>query len=137
MCGALRRPTTCGIAAHRGGWRTWNRTTGLHSPPQHPWTLQTRDGKDAVRLQGTHCTSSTAGGCALANAGAGIFAAPQFALEAEVAAGRLVRVLPSVKLPQVTLYAAWPGRHEPPAKTRAFIELAKARLGGSRRSSKV
>ena len=32
--------------------------------------------------------------------------------------------------PQVSLYAAWPGRMEPPAKTRAFIELAKARLRG-------
>jgi DNA-binding transcriptional LysR family regulator len=94
----------------------------------HPWTLPTRDGQDAVRLQRSISTSSTAGGRALALAGAGIFAAPRFALDAEITAGRLVRVLPTVKLPLVTLYAAWPGQHEPPAKTRAFIELAKARL---------
>jgi DNA-binding transcriptional LysR family regulator len=98
------------------------------TPIPHPWTLQTRDGKQSVRLQRTISTSSTAGGRALAAAGAGIFAAPQFALEEAVAAGRLTRVLPTLKLPQVALYAAWPGRGEPPSKTREFIELAKARL---------
>ncbi|MET0335332.1 MAG: LysR family transcriptional regulator [Rhizobacter sp.] len=93
----------------------------------HPWTLQTRDGKQSVRLNRTLGTTSNAGGRALAMAGGGIFAAPSFTLEPEVAAGRLVRVLPTVKLPQVTIYLAWPGKGEPPAKTRAFIELAKAR----------
>ena len=34
----------------------------------------------------------------------------------------------------LSLYAAWPGRIEPPARTRAFIELAKARLGARRRA---
>jgi DNA-binding transcriptional LysR family regulator len=95
----------------------------------HPWTLQTRDGKQSVRLHRSIGTTSNAGGRALAVAGAGIFAAPSFGLELEVAAGRLVRVLPTLKLPQVTLYVAWPGRGEPPSKTRAFIELAKAQRG--------
>lgn len=97
------------------------------TPLPHPWTLQTCDGKQSVRLQRTIGTSSNAGGRALAIAGAGLYASPSFGLEAEVAAGRLVRVLPSVKLPQVTLYVAWPGRGEPPSKTRAFINLAKGR----------
>jgi DNA-binding transcriptional LysR family regulator len=99
------------------------------TPIPHPWTLQTRDGRQSVRLQRTISTSSTAGGRALALAGAGVFAAPQFVLRTEVEAGRLVRVLPTLRFPQVTLYAAWPGRGEPPTKTREFIELAKARLG--------
>ena len=98
------------------------------TPIPHPWVLQTRDGSRSVRLPRRLSTASTAGGRALAVAGAGIFAAPQFALEAEVAAGRLVRLLSALKLPQVTFYASWPGQREPPAKTRAFIELAKARL---------
>ncbi len=105
------------------------------TPIPHPWTLQTRDGKESVRLQRTISTSSTAGGRALALAGAGIFAAPQFVLNAEVAAGRLVRLLPAVELPQVMLYAAWPGGREPPLKTREFIELAKARLRTAARAA--
>jgi DNA-binding transcriptional LysR family regulator len=92
----------------------------------HPWTLQTRDGKQSVRLPRTLGTTSNAGGRALAVAGAGIFAAPSFVLEPELAAGRLERELPTLKLPQVTLSVTWPGRGEPPSKTRAFIELAKA-----------
>jgi DNA-binding transcriptional LysR family regulator len=107
------------------------------TPIPHPWTLQTKDGTESVRLQRTLSTSSTAGGRALAMAGAGVFAAPRFVLDTEVAAGRLVRVLPAVKLPQVTLYAAWPGRREPPAKTREFIELAKARLRTPDRTSEM
>ncbi|GAB3761771.1 LysR family transcriptional regulator [Ramlibacter monticola] len=101
------------------------------TPIPHPWTLQTRDGKQSVRLRRAFSTSSTAGGRALALAGLGLFAAPYFALETDVAAGRLVRVLGKVKLPQVTLYAAWPGQGEPPRKTREFIELAKARRAAS------
>lgn len=99
------------------------------TPIPHPWTLQTRDGKQSVRLQRSISTSSTAGGRALAIAGAGIFAAPGFVLESAVEAGRLTRILPTLKFPQVSLYAAWPGRGEPPSKTREFIELAKLRLG--------
>jgi len=98
------------------------------TPIPHPWTLKVRDAKKSVRLQRKISTSTTTGGRALALAGAGVFAAPQFVLEAEVASGRLVRLLPSLKLQQITLYAAWPGLREPPSKTRAFIELAKARL---------
>lgn len=98
------------------------------TPIPHPWTLRTRDARESVRLARRISTSSTSGGRALALAGAGIHAAPRFILEAEVATGRLVRLLPDLKLPQVTLYAAWPGHREPPSKTRAFIELAKAKL---------
>lgn len=105
------------------------------TPIPHPWLVQTRDGKHSVRLQRTISTSSTAGGRALALAGAGIFGAPSFVLDTEVEAGRLVRVLPAVKFPQVALYAAWPGKGEPPSKTRAFIELAKSRLVGRRTST--
>lgn len=101
------------------------------TPIPHPWTLGTRDGKQSVRLPRSISTSSTAGGRALAIAGAGVFAAPGFVLESAVEAGRLVRILPTLKFPQVSLYAAWPGRGEPPSKTREFIELAKARLGPS------
>ncbi|MEC5398904.1 LysR family transcriptional regulator [Uliginosibacterium sp. H1] len=114
------------LAAH--GWIAF-------TPISHPWTLRTRDGSQSVRLRRSVSTSSTAGGRALALADAGIFAAPEFTLEPEVAAGRLVRLLPGVKLPQVWLYAAWPGRGEPPTKTREFIELAKARLRPARRGT--
>lgn len=97
-----------------------------------PWTLRFAVGADevAVRLRGRLSTSSTSAARALALAGAGITGAPDFTLRADVEAGRLVRLFPKARLPAVSLYAAWPGRMEPPAKTRALIELAKARLRG-------
>ena len=97
-----------------------------------PWTLRCRVGRRevTVRLHGRLTASMSSAGRALALAGAGIFGAPDFMLRADVQAGRLERLLPDVRMPQVSLYAAWPGRMEPPAKTRAFIELAKARLRG-------
>lgn len=95
-----------------------------------PWSLRFRVGRRevAVRVKGRLSTSMTSACRALAVAGAGITGAPDYTLRAEVDAGRLVRLFPDARLPPVSLYAAWPGRIEPPAKTRAFIELAKARL---------
>jgi DNA-binding transcriptional LysR family regulator len=97
-----------------------------------PWTLRFDDeGREvAVRLRGRLSTTSTSAARALAMAGAGVMGAPDYMLRADVDAGRLVRLFPGVRLPTVSLYAAWPGRMEPPAKTRALIELAKTRLRG-------
>lgn len=97
-----------------------------------PWSLPLRVGGRAapMRLHGRASVSTTTAGRALALAGVGIFGAPGYVLQADVDAGRLVRLLPSAGLPTVALYAAWPGRLEPPAKTRTLIELAKIRLRG-------
>lgn len=97
-----------------------------------PWSLPLRVGGRAVtmRLHGRVVASTTSAARALALAGVGIVGAPGYVLQADVEAGRLVRLLPNAGLPTVALYAAWPGRIDPPAKTRALIELAKARLRG-------
>jgi len=42
-----------------------------------------------------------------------------------VEAGRLVRLFPGWASGRMFLYAAYPGNIAPPAKTRAFIDLAK------------
>lgn len=97
-----------------------------------PWSLPFRVGGRTVtmRLHGRVSASTTSAARALALAGVGIVGAPGYVLQADVEAGRLVRLLPNAGLPTVALYAAWPGRIAPPAKTRALIELAKARLRG-------
>ena len=97
-----------------------------------PWSLRFRVGRRDVPVQVRRPSSVTmcSAGRALALAGAGIYGAPDFTLHADVQAGRLVRLFPQARLPPVFLYAAWPGRMEPPAKTRALIDLAKLRLRG-------
>jgi DNA-binding transcriptional LysR family regulator len=81
-----------------------------------------------VRVRGQFSVSMSSAGRPLALAGAGVFGAPDFTLRADVESGRPVRLFAQVQLPPVFLYADWHGRMEPPAKTRALIELAKARL---------
>jgi DNA-binding transcriptional LysR family regulator len=95
-----------------------------------PWSLRFRvgGGDVVVRTRGRISTSTSSAGRALALAGAGIFGAPDFSLRADVEAGRLVRLFRDAHLPPLSLYAAWPGQMEPPARTRALIELAKAKL---------
>ena len=61
--------------------------------------------------------------------GAGISAFPNTAsMREDVAYGRLVRLLPGSRMKRLFLYAVYPGSMAPPAKTRAFIDLAKEKL---------
>jgi DNA-binding transcriptional LysR family regulator len=99
-----------------------------------PWTreFRVRNGrKVTIRIKGRVSASSAFGVRALALAGAGVFTSPSFMVRADVASGRLIHLVPDTRQPPIYLYAAWPDRIEPPAKTRAFIELAKARLRGA------
>jgi DNA-binding transcriptional LysR family regulator len=66
----------------------------------------------------------------LARAGAGIAAVPDHIALPDVHRGLLRRVLPDWCLPPVTVSAVFPGRKLMPAKTRAFIDMLQAALGG-------
>jgi len=67
----------------------------------------------------------------LACAGAGIAAVPDYFAQPDVRLGRLRRVLPLWCLPSHTAWAVFPGRKLMPAKTRVFIEMLLASLGGT------
>lgn len=67
----------------------------------------------------------------LACAGAGIAAAPDYFALPAVRRGELRRVLPDWQLPSHPAWAVFPGRRLMPAKTRAFIDMLEAALGGA------
>lgn len=67
----------------------------------------------------------------LACAGAGIAAVPDHFASPHVRQGRLRRVLPLWCLPSHTAWAVFPGRKLMPAKTRVFIDMLLAALGGA------
>jgi DNA-binding transcriptional LysR family regulator len=95
-----------------------------------PWTCDfSRSGtKQRVRMRGSICAASNAAVHCLVLEGAGISAFPNVAaIRADVESGRLVRLLPGWRLMRLFLHAVYPG-HTAPAKTRAFIELAKEAL---------
>jgi DNA-binding transcriptional LysR family regulator len=66
----------------------------------------------------------------LARAGAGIVAVPDYFALPDVRSGALRRVLTGWCLPSHTAWVLFPGRKLMPAKTRVFIDMLLAALGG-------
>lgn len=93
-----------------------------------PWSIDFERGGDKMRvkLRGSISAASTEAVLQLVLQGAGISVFPATAdLRGEVASGRLVRLFPGWTTGHMFLYAAYPGNIAAPAKTRAFIDLAK------------
>ncbi|WP_213780694.1 LysR family transcriptional regulator [Caballeronia sp. dw_276] len=58
----------------------------------------------------------------------GIILLPCFTVKESIRSGRLVRILPSWRSPEVGAYALYPSRHFLDAKTKAWLDLLKARV---------
>ena len=96
-----------------------------------PWSMEFERGgrKVRVKLRGSVSAASNEAVMRLVALGAGLSAFPcTVDLRAEVAAGRLVRLLSSWNTRHMFMHAAYPGSIAPPAKTRAFIDIAKEAL---------
>lgn len=100
--------------------------SALASPLQ--WQFTARNGSSQrVRLNARAQVGSAAAVHAMALAGAGLAVLPDFMVEADLAEGRLVHLLPSQRLPEGSFHAVYPS-HAPAAKLRAFIEHLRAHL---------
>ncbi|MDM0119424.1 LysR family transcriptional regulator [Variovorax arabinosiphilus] len=66
--------------------------------------------------------------------GAGLSVLPDYAVAADLAAGRLIEVLPRWRLPSGGIHAVFPAARFRPAKVRAFVDLLAEREA-SRRST--
>jgi DNA-binding transcriptional LysR family regulator len=64
-------------------------------------------------------------------AGAGLSVLPDYAIAEDVAAGRLVQVLPGWTLPQGGIHAVFPPARFRPAKVRALVECLVAQQNGT------
>lgn len=95
-----------------------------------PWTLSRGDTQWQGLPPGRVSANAPELLMRLARAGAGIAAVPDHIALPDVRQGLLRRVLPEWCLPPVTVSAVFPGRKLLPAKTRAFIEMLQAALGG-------
>jgi DNA-binding transcriptional LysR family regulator len=69
----------------------------------------------------------------LVRAGAGIAAVPEVFARPLERRGELRRVLADWRLPSDTAWVVFPGRRLLPAKTRAFVDMLQAALGGPER----
>ena len=103
----------------------------LHSGLDTGATLVLTDRAGETRR--VRCTSrfgvNTLGGVApLIRAGAGLHAGPLWFFAAEIAAGRLVHVLPAWSPPTYPVHALYQPTPYIPAKIRRFVDLAATRL---------
>jgi len=92
------------------------------------FTLSDAAGEQAhVRMQNTVFSSNTAYATrASALSGDGVLRATVFSVKDDVAAGRLVRVLPEWSLPESDIHAVYPATSHVPQKVRVFIDALKA-----------
>lgn len=93
-----------------------------------------RRGRRTARLQARITVDATPAVHATVLAGGGLSVLPDYAVDADLAAGRLVRVLPEWKLRSGGIFALLPSARFRPAKTRLFLELL-SQAAAARRSS--
>lgn len=106
----------------------WVAFTPLASPLT--WTFRHGEESRRVQMKARLAASSTAALSALLVAGGGISVMADISADAELRAGRLVRVLPAWSLPSGGVHAVYPpGRHLP-ARVRAFMTFFQAWLAG-------
>jgi DNA-binding transcriptional LysR family regulator len=88
-----------------------------------------RGRKQSVRFKAGFL-ADTAPACRAATlAGGGVAALTDFSIGEDVAAGRLVRLLPEWSTPAAGIHALFPSARYPAPKVRVFIDKLKAHLG--------
>ncbi|WP_035051815.1 LysR family transcriptional regulator [Andreprevotia chitinilytica] len=100
-------------------------------PQPTTWTFEALDGaKEQVQFQAAFSANTAYAVRAAALAGGGLAILPDFAVQADVAAGQLVRVLPQWSLPNGGIHAVFPAARHHPQKVRALIEALRAHVDG-------
>ncbi|QDE39024.1 LysR family transcriptional regulator [Luteibacter pinisoli] len=111
------------LGAHR-----WVALTVLPSPTR--WTFTDAAGaKTVVQVHATASANSALAVHALVMEGMGLSVLPDYMARRDLAAGRLVHVLPEHALPLGGIYAVYAG--QPTVKVRSFIDLLKERMAAA------
>jgi DNA-binding transcriptional LysR family regulator len=94
------------------------------------WHFTSRGKTQTVRIAPAITTNSSGALRAFLREGSGMGILPDYMLEGEIAAGRLVRLLPGWSLPQGGVHAVYPNTRYTSAKVRAFVDFLRAKLAG-------
>lgn len=92
------------------------------------WRLEGADGSVTVPISGPIRADNGDIIRLAALGGAGIVFQPQFIVDDDIAAGRLVRVLPEWQSAELGVYAVYPSRKHLSAKVRTFVDFLVAAL---------
>lgn len=93
------------------------------------WRFRGPDGDSEVAVNSRLSTDNGVLRREAARNGAGVLLAPEFLVEDDIAAGRLVRLLPDYAPPEWRLEAVCPAQRRASPKVRSFISFLAARLG--------
>ena len=103
-----------------------------YANPRSVWTFVDQNGEqNVIRISGRFLANSGDALLALVLRGAGIMLAPDYLVEEELKAGRLIRLLPDYTTPETPVHAVYPHSHYLSAKTRTFIDFLATRFGHS------
>ncbi len=96
--------------------------------------LESPTGRETLHLNaGLYCNDTTLARHA-ALAGMGVAYLPAWLVEADIASGRLIHLLPDHRRPPLTLYAAYSSRRYMTSKVRTFIDFLSETLGDTEKS---
>ncbi len=87
------------------------------------WPFEFADGVREVQVRGNLRCSSGEGVLGALLAGGGIGAAPLWQVGPEIAAKRLVRLLPSFRVVPLPMYAVWPPSRRLSPRVKAFVDF--------------
>lgn len=103
-----------------------------YSSTADEWRFTDRAGNDhAVKVTCAFHTNNGDTARAAALAGHGIIWQPSFLIGPDLAAGRLVRVMPDYRLPDIDIQAVYPSRRHLSAKVRAMVDFLVAAFHGT------
>lgn len=103
----------------------------LHTSPSR-WSFMGPRGEVTVEVHGPLQLNNSVALAQAAVAGTGILLAPDFVVDEDLAAGRLVRVLPRYEPSGYTMFAVSPPTRFVTPKARAFIDFLVERLRAGR-----
>ena len=93
----------------------------LKSPTAY-WRFTTPQGVAAVRVRGALCSNLGEALLQAARAGRGLAIHPTYMVAADLAAGRLVKVLAATPPTGLDIYVVYPARNNLPKRVRAFLD---------------
>ncbi|AKJ70177.1 LysR family transcriptional regulator [Pandoraea thiooxydans] len=99
------------------------------------WRLRKSGQTEHVRVRGRLNVNHGHALRTAAVAGLGIIMQPEVLVEDEIAAGRLIRLLPDYELPSRPMHVVYPADRRPTAKLQTFIEFVVGAFGEDRAAS--
>lgn len=95
----------------------------LRTTPDRTWRLRGAQGEAAVKVGGSFAANSSLALRSGALRGLGIALLPSYCVSGDLAAGRLVKVLPEFQVEPRPVFLLYPNRRHLPAKVRLLIDF--------------